>query len=154
MRHLLIAVLAAGIIAPQTSVAQGIGGSKAFAAEAAGGVLGSAAGVVLGLAVSKVDDCDVEDLECTIKGLGVAGVGSVIGSTAGVLLGGRSVKSRPSGIGALIGSLAGVAAGVALVHGMTEEVNLKLDKPTTIIVYSLAQGVLSAAGSRLGAALR
>lgn len=128
--------------------------SRAFVVEAGGGVLGSAAGAIAGLVVSKVDDCGVDDLACTIKGLGVAGVGSVIGATAGAVLAGRAIGSRPSLPGALAGSLLGAVAGVALVHGLTEEVNLHLDKPMTVAVYALSQGLVTAIGSRLVASLR
>ena len=129
-------------------------GSRAFTAEAAGGILGSAAGATLGLAVSGMDECNNEDLACMIQALGVAGIGSVIGATAGTVIAGKAVKSRPSVVGAFLGSLAGAAAGVGIVHALTEEVNLRLEKPGTIVVYTVTQGLVTALGSRLGAALR
>lgn len=129
-------------------------GSNAFAVETVGATAGSVAGVVLGLAVSRPDRCGVDDLACTIRGLGVAGVGSVIGSTAGAVIAGRSRDTRPSSVGAFVGAVAGAFAGVGLVHALTEEVNLKLEKPLTVAVYSLAQGVVTALGSRLGASIR
>ena len=151
-----VSAMLAGIYAPAVTLAQsnGVSGTRAFAAESAGGVLGSVAGAIAGLAISRPDRCGVDDLACTIKGLGVAGVGSVIGATAGTIIGGRSIGSRPSGLGAFAGSLAGAVAGVALVHAMTEEANLKLEKPATIAVYSLTQGMFAAIGSRIVASLR
>jgi len=131
-----------------------VSGGRAFGVEAGGGIVGSLAGVAVGLAISRPDLCGVDDLECTIKGLGAAGIGSVIGATAGTLIAGRSIGSRPSGIGAFVGSVAGAFAGVGLVHAMTEEANLKLEKPLTIAVYSLTQGIITALGSRFGASLR
>lgn len=128
--------------------------ARALGAEAAGGVAGSLAGVAVGLAISRPDRCGVDDLECTIKGLGAAGIGSVVGATLGSVLMGRSVRSQPSGIGAFVGSVAGAFAGVGLVHAMTEEANLKLEKPLTVAVYSITQGIITALGSRAGAALR
>ena len=110
--------------------------------------------MALGLAVARPDECDVEDLACSIRALGVAGVGGVIGSAAGVVLAGRSVNSRPSPIGAFIGSLGGLAGGLGLVHLLTEEVNVRLEKPGVLLVFTLTQGVTAALGSRLGAAIR
>jgi hypothetical protein len=130
------------------------GDTRAFAVEAAGGIVGSAAGAVAGLVISRVDDCDTDDLECTIKGLGVAGIGSAIGAAAGTYIVGRTAGSRPSLFGAVLGSAAGVVAGVAVVHGLTEEANLHLDKPMTIAAYSITHGIVTALGSRLFAALR
>ena len=129
-------------------------GGRAFTVEAAGGVIGSAAGAALGLAVSRVDDCGVDDLACTIQGLGAAGIGSVIGATAGTIIAGKAIRSRPSGVGSFVGSVAGAVAGVALIHGITEEANLKLEQPMTIVVYSVTQGIVTALGSRLVASLR
>ncbi|MGK2962546.1 MAG: hypothetical protein ACSLFK_10425 [Gemmatimonadaceae bacterium] len=128
--------------------------TRAFAVEAAGGIIGSAAGAVAGLVISEVDECSVEDLGCTIKGLGVAGIGSAIGATAGTYLAGRSAGSRPSLFGAVLGSAVGVVAGAAVVHGLTEEANLHLDKPMTIAAYSITHGIVAALGSRLFASLR
>jgi hypothetical protein len=128
--------------------------TRAFTAEAAGGILGSAAGAVVGLTISEVDECGVDDLGCTIKGLGVAGIGSVIGATAGTMLAGKWADSRPSLPGAIVGSLLGAVAGAAVIHGLTEEVNLHLDKPLTVAVYSITQGIVTALGSRAAASLR
>jgi hypothetical protein len=128
--------------------------TRAFAVEALGGAIGSAAGAVAGLIISDVDACSVEDLRCTLRGLGVAGIGSAVGATAGTFLAGRAAGSRPSLVGAVLGSAAGVVAGVAVVHGLTEEANLNLDKPMTIAAYTITHGIVTALGSRLFAALR
>jgi hypothetical protein len=130
------------------------GDGRAFAAEAAGGAIGSAAGAVVGLVISRQSSCGVEDLACTIKSLGVAGVGSFVGAAAGALLAGRAADSNPSLIGAVLGSAVGVVAGVAVVHGLTEEVNLRLEKPLTVAVYSITHGIVTAIGSRLVASIR
>ncbi len=152
--RILLTVVSLAVTPAVTGAQTSPASSRAFVVEAAGGILGSAAGAVAGLVISKVEDCGVDDLACTIKGLGVAGVGSVIGATAGTVIAGRSINSRPSVPGALIGSLLGAVAGVAVVHGLTEEVNLHLDKPMTIAVYAISQGLVSAIGSRVVASLR
>jgi hypothetical protein len=155
MRKFLAFSLIAVAALPESAAAQSSASfTRAFTAEAAGGILGSAAGAVLGLTISEVDECGVDDLECTIRGLGVAGIGSVIGATTGTMLAGKWADSRPSLPGAIVGSLLGAVAGVALVHGLTEEVNLHLDKPLTIAVYSITQGLVTALGSRAVASLR
>ena len=158
MRYSLLCLAAlllpAAAIATPSSAQSSASGSKALAAEAAGGIAGSVAGVAAGLAISRPDRCGVDDLECTIKGLGAAGIGSVIGATVGTVLAGRSVQSRPSAFGAFLGSLAGAAAGVGLVHAMTDEANLRLEKPLTVAVYSVTQGIITALCSRLAAQIR
>jgi hypothetical protein len=149
-------VVAVAAVSPSAALAQrsDVSGGRAYAVEAAGGTIGSVAGAVVGLAISRPDRCGVDDLACTIQGLGAAGIGSVIGATAGTVIAGRRIGSRPSGFGAFAGSVAGAVAGVALVHAMTEEANLKLEQPATVIVYSVTQGLLAAIGSRLVASLR
>ena len=154
--RVLSLVVAIAAISPSAGAAQRreVSGGRAFAVEAAGGTIGSVAGAVVGLAVSRPDRCGIDDLACTIQGLGVAGVGSVIGATAGTVIAGRSIGSRPSAFGAFAGSVTGAVAGVALVHAITEEANLKLEQPLTVIVYSVTQGLLAAIGSRVVASLR
>ena len=149
-----LVIVGASFPSASSSQARTTSGSSAFAVETLGATAGSVAGVVLGLAVSRPDRCGVDDLECTIRGLGVAGVGSVIGATAGAVVAGRSRDTRPSSIGAFVGAVAGAFAGVGLVHALTEEANLKLERPLTVGVYSLAQGIITAIGSRLGASIR
>src|SRR5215211_8087548 len=83
---------------------------SAFAIEAAGGTLGSLAGVALGLAVARIDSCDSEDLACILSGLSVGGLGGVVGATLGTVVAGRRFETRPSTAGAIVGSLVGVAA--------------------------------------------
>lgn len=129
-------------------------GVRAFAIEAGGGTIGSLGGVLAGLAIARPDRCNVDDLKCTLAGLGAAGVGGTIGATLGAVVAGRSSGTNPSTPGAFVGAVAGAFAGAGIVHLLTEEVNLHLGKPVTLVAFSLAQGVLTAAGSRLGASLR
>ena len=129
-------------------------GVSAFAIEAAGGTIGSLAGVALGLAVAKVDSCDSEDLSCILSGISVGGLGGVIGATLGTVVVGRSAGTRPSAVGAFVGSLIGVAAGVGVVHLITEEASTRLGRVGSVLVFSTSQGLVTALGSRIGASLR
>ena len=129
-------------------------GVSAFAIEAAGGTVGSLAGVALGLAVARVDSCDSEDLTCILSGLSVGGLGGVIGSTLGTVVVGRKFDTRPSTVGAILGSLVGVAAGIGVVHLITEEASTRLGRAGSVLVFSTTQGLVTALGSRIGASIR
>jgi hypothetical protein len=129
-------------------------GASAFAIEAAGATVGSLAGVTLGLAVSRIDRCDSEDLACILSGLSVGGVGGVVGATVGTLIVGRQFNTRPSTAGAIVGSIVGVAAGLGVVHLMTEEATIKLGRISGVLVFSATQGLVTAVGSRIGATIR
>lgn len=155
-RYVLISVLVlsgplAGTAGGQQVRQSGVG---AFTIEAGGGTIGSLAGVLAGLAIARPDRCNVDDLKCTLAGLGAGGIGGTIGATVGSVVAGRAAGTRPSTPGAFVGAVAGAFAGAGFVHLLTEEVNLHLGKPVTLVVFSLAQGVLTAAGSRIGASLR
>jgi hypothetical protein len=143
-------VVTPGVLAAQSTTT----GARAFAIEAAGGSIGSVAGAALGLAISRPDKCETEDLSCEIRALGVAGVTSAVGAAAGAVFAGRKSNTRPSTVGAIAGSIAGAVAGVAVIHGLTEEANLRLEKPAILLAYSVTQGIVTAIGSRLIASMR
>ena len=129
-------------------------GVSAFAIEAAGGTVGSLAGVALGLAVARIDSCDSEDLACILSGLSVGGRGGVGGATLGTVVVGRRFDTRPSTAGAIVGSVVGVAAGLGVVHLITEEASTRLGRVGGVLVFSTTQGLLTALGSRIGASIR
>ena len=129
-------------------------GVSAFVIEAAGGTLGSVAGVALGLAAARIDSCDSEDLACILSGLSVGGLGGVVGATLGTVVVGRSFDTRPSTAGAIVGSVVGVAAGLGVVHIITEEASTRLGRVGGVLVFSTTQGLLTALGSRIGASIR
>jgi len=128
-------------------------GARAFTIEAAGGTVGSLAGVVTGLAIARIDRCGDEELSCNLSALVVGAIAGTIGATAGSVIAGRMNDTRPSPIGAFAGAVAGAFAGVGAIHLLTEEANVRLNRPVVLVVFSVAQGVLTAAGSRLGAAI-
>jgi hypothetical protein len=128
-------------------------GVRAFSIEAAGGTIGSLAGVVTGLAIARIDRCGDEDLSCNLSALAVGAIAGTIGATAGTVIAGRMNETRPSPIGAFAGAVAGAFAGVGAIHLLTEEANVRLNRPVVLVVFSLAQGLLTAAGSRIGASI-
>jgi hypothetical protein len=128
-------------------------GGSAWAIEAAGGTLGSAAGFGLGLAIFDDDDCG-DDLACIFSD--VAGVlfSAFTGAALGTWLLGRTADTEPSLGGAVVGSLAGAVAGLGVVK-LLDEADPDLDEGAAAVIgLALSQGVLSALGSRIGAALR
>lgn len=130
-------------------------GARAFAAEALGGAIGSAIGLAVGLAVARPDDCPSDDdVVCPLRRLGVTGVIGVAGATVGTVVAGRLAGSEPSLLGAFIGAAAGAAASVGLEHLITEEMSRQIGNAGTVVLFSVTQGILAAAGSRLGAHLR
>ena len=70
----------------------------------------------------------------------------------------RAQRTEPSGVRAFsveaAGATVGSLAGVGVIHLLTEEANVRLNRPGVLVVFSLAQGMLTAAGSRFGASLR
>ena len=156
-RPLLFALLVGlTVVPPANAHAQRAtpSGATAFAIEAAGGTVGSIVGVTLGIAIARIDDCDNEDLACLLSGLSIGGVGGVVGATLGTVLVGRQFNTRPSTAGAIVGSLAGAAAGIGVVHLLTEEANMRLERVGSLLVFSVTQGVVTALGSRIGASIR
>lgn len=130
------------------------GFGAALGIEAAGGFLGSLAGLGLGVLVFDPDDCNNEDLECLLKdAAGVMLVGAA-GSAGGAYAVGRWQDTRPSLLGAVVGSLGGLAAGLGLDHLLAEDVDLIRDEGVRLVIYSATQGLVTALGSRIGDALR
>lgn len=157
-QHSILVALLVGlvVVAPTNAHAQRAtpSGVSAFAIEAAGGTVGSIVGVTLGIAIARIDDCDSDDLACLLSGLSVGGVGGVVGATLGTVLVGRRFNTRPSTAGAIVGSLVGAAAGIGVVHLLTEEANMRLERVGSLLVFSVTQGLVTALGSRIGASIR
>src|SRR6185369_15657287 len=123
-------------------------GLSAFALDALGASLGSAAGLGL-VSALRSDECDAEDLTCN---MGSAAAGVAVG-TAGAALGdyltGRLFDTRPSGLCATIGAIAGAAAGLGVWHLVTEDLDIMSKSGGAVLTYSVTQGVVTALGSRL-----
>ena len=150
----LLLALTATVAWAQQATPIAVGGTRAFAAEALGGVLGSAVGIGVGLAVAQPDDCPSDDdVVCTLRRLGVTGAIGVVGGTIGTVVAGRLAGTEPSIAGAFLGAAAGAAAGIGLEHLITEEMGQSLGNAGAVLLFSVTQGILAAAGSRIGARL-
>jgi hypothetical protein len=130
------------------------GGPSAFAIEAAGGALGSAAGFGLGVLVTNPENCPSEDLRCTLEKVGAALAISAGGSALGTMLVGNAANTRPSALGAFVGGALGIVAGVAAVHVISEEMDLSRENVVLWVGYTVTQGLVTALGSRVVRALR
>lgn len=129
-------------------------GVPAFLPEFAGAVVGSLAGLGLGLLIARPDECNNEDLACILRGIGVAGLTAFAGAPVGAVLLGNLADSSPSVWGALIGSAAGLAAGAGLVHLADEVDDDALPVLYNLVIFGGTHGLLTALGSRIGAAIR
>lgn len=151
----ILLVAAAASAAAQRASPAAVTGARAFTAEALGGTVGSALGIAIGLAVAKPNDCPSDDdVACTLQKLGITGIIGVAGATIGTAIAGRLAGTGPSIVGALLGAAAGAAVGIGLEHFITEEMDRTLGDAGTVVLFSMAQGILAAAGSRLVASLR
>ena len=120
----------------------------AFAIESLAGIAGSAAG--FGAVVHFAGDC-ADELSCA---LGTAAAAVLMGtavSAGGTYLVGRLAGTEPNGAGAIIGALAGAAAVVGVDHVLS---NVNTTDSRRRVAYALSQGLITAAGSRIGALLR
>jgi hypothetical protein len=126
----------------------------AFLIELAGGAVGSLGGFGLGVLITDPEDCSSDDLLCYLEDVGIAL--AISGGTAalGAVLAGRVADTHPSVPGAFVGSVVGIAAGLGVVHLISEEFDLSRDRAALWLGYTVTQGVVTALGSRLFAALR
>jgi hypothetical protein len=147
-------LLLALIVAPRVAHSQratpaAVTGGRAFAAEAVGGAVGAALGIAVGLAIAKPNECAADDdVVCTLQRLSITGVVGVAGATIGTAVAGRLAGTRPSLAGALLGAVTGLAVGIGLEHLITEELNQSLGDAGAVVLFSVTQGILAAAGSR------
>jgi hypothetical protein len=147
---LTLLVLVLVLAAPAS--AQRSGGS-AWAIEAAGGTLGSAAGFGLGLAIFDDDDCG-DDLGCIFSDVAGVLVSASTGATLGTWALGRAADTGPSLGGAVLGSLVGAVAGLGAIK-LLDEADPDLDEGAVAVIgFGVSQGAITALGSRIGAALR
>ena len=123
--------------------------AAALGIETVGGVLGSAIGFGTVALIRGRDPCG-EHLSCTLRSAAAALAAGTVGAAGGTYLAGRLAGTEPSGVGAAIGAVAGAGAIVGLDHVLSGDVS----QAGRYAAFALAQGVLSAAGSRIGALLR
>ena len=125
---------------------------RSFAVETTGGVLGSAAGIGIGLAVARPDECDSENIECILRGVGAVGLIAAVTAPVGTYALGNALDTGVSGWGAILGSVAGLAAGAGVIK-LFDEAGENIEGAGALVAVSLTHGVVTALGSRLVAAL-
>lgn len=125
----------------------------AFGIEAAGAVGGSLVGVGLGILIAQPDDCG-DDLSCTLNDAALVGLSSALGAAGGDFLVGRLAGTDPDLLGAALGAVVGAVAGAGLLKLLEEAGTGASEGATAVISFSVTQGVLTAAGSRMLAAIR
>lgn len=123
-----------------------------FITEWAGGTLGSLAGLGLGLAIFRPDNCG-DDLSCMFEGFGAMWLTSSLGAGAGVHIGGRLGNTSPSLTGAVIGGVVGAVAGAVISAVMDEFSTGAGEGVSGIATFTITQGLVSALGSRIGRAI-
>lgn len=128
-------------------------GFSALAIETLGGAVGSAAGFGLGVLAADTDACNNEDLQCILEDVAIALGASAVGAALGSWTAGKAGSTRPSLLGAALGSVAGAVAGLGTVHLLTEEFDLAVNDGIQLLSYVITQGVVTALGSRLIAAI-
>jgi hypothetical protein len=124
-------------------------GAAAFAIEAAGGTAGAALGYALTL--TGPGSC-ADDVSCALRNAGGALLLGTVGAAGGTYASGQLLGTRPSGWGALVGAVAGAAAVIGLDHIWTDV--FPDTSSARIVVFSVTQGLITAAGSRIAASLR
>ena len=145
---LLFAALHAGAASAQTR-----SGGSAWLTEAAGGALGSAAGFGLGLVVFDDENCG-DDLDCIFEDVAGVLVSASAGATLGTWIVGEMADTEPSLGGAALGSLVGAVAGLGVIK-LLDEADPDADEGVTAVIgFAVSQGMITALGSRIGAALR
>jgi hypothetical protein len=121
--------------------------------EAAGAVGGSLVGVGLGILIAQPDDCG-EDLSCTLNDVALVGLSSAVGAAGGDYLVGRLADTDPDLLGAALGAVLGAAAGAGLLKLLEEAGTGANEGAVAVISFSVTQGLLTAAGSRILTAIR
>lgn len=125
----------------------GVHGRRDFALEALGGSAGSLVGIGL---VALASECGVEDMGCIITTVGAGGVMGAAGATLGVTLAARATGSPRSFAGAAIGAVVGTGVGLGLHWLLNHNSDRNLGDRIVVPIFVLSQGVLAAAGSRIG----
>jgi hypothetical protein len=148
---LLVAALAGALQAQTTPIRTG---GKAFVIEAAGGTIGAAAGIGLGIGASLVNKCATDDdVVCPLEKVALVGAFGATGTVLGVWIGGKKANTRPSVYGAAVGALAGAAVGL-LIHKGLSDASGEPAAVATVALFSVSQGLLAAAASRIIASSR
>jgi hypothetical protein len=118
----------------------------AFVIEAAGGALGSLAGIGV---VAGVSDCDVEDLGCLLKTVGAGGLLGVVGATIGTTIAAKQTGAPRSVGGAALGAVVGTGAGLGVHWLLNRASDRNLGDWVVVPIFTITQGTFAGLGSRL-----
>jgi len=146
VKALVVIATAATLCFTDVALAQRANGVGSFVLEAAGGTAGSLVGMGV---VALASNCGVEDLACTILTVGTGGALGAIGATLGTTLVARQTGSRRSIPGALAGSVVGTGVGLGVHYLLNRGSDRNLGDRVVVPIFSLAQGIFAAWGSRL-----
>lgn len=150
----IVAAIGVLLAAPAPCSAQAPSTTAAFVTEAAGASVGSAIGFGTVLLLNRRGSGCGDDVSCAISNVAAAVALGTAGAASGAYIGGSLRDTRPSLTGALIGSVAGAAAAIGVNHLVTEEASTELSDASTIALFAITQGVVTALGSRIVAAIR
>jgi hypothetical protein len=128
--------------------------AAAFLTEAAGASVGSAIGFGTVLLLSTRGNGCGDDLSCTLGNVAAAVTLGTAGAAAGSYIAGSMRGTRPSLTGAVLGAVAGAAAAIGVNHLVTEEASKELSDAGTVALFAVTQGLVTALGSRIAAAVR
>lgn len=135
-----------------TAAMRGPSGSERFGMELLGGALGSALGLMGALTMQDPNDCG-DDIGCGLGAVSTAALATTVGATLGTMVIGGSANTDPEPVGAALGAVLGVAGGlVALVYVDAEGGSDR--RLRGAMAYVGGQALMTALGSRLGAAIR
>lgn len=146
---LLLGLIIPGAALAQDPVPEPRSSGESYLIEAAGGAVGSLAGLGLGIAIGGVGECGVENLECMLRGAAVMLVGSAAGAGIGAWGAGRWGETDPSGWGAAVGGVVGVAAALGVNKILEESRPRGGEGVGAIAAFVVTQGLVTALFTRI-----
>lgn len=126
--------------------------TEALGIEWSGGTIGSVVGLGVGLLLVHPGRCPGEDVGCVLERLGLIALTTAVTAPLGAWSAGEFAGTDPSATGAAIAGLVGAAAGVGALRALSE-LGMEPRGVAAVVVYTVTQGLVTGAGSRIGAAV-
>lgn len=140
-------VMAIPVAAQQPTQSPRYRDPAAFSIEAAAGSVGSLVGIAL---VGLSHECGIDDLGCLLMKVGASGATGAIGATFATYAAAGYTRSPRSIGGAALGAVVGTGVGLGLHWILNHASDRNFDDPYAVVpIFTLSQGILTAAGSRL-----
>jgi hypothetical protein len=140
-----------GILPPAILAEEAAGATSPVALAVAGGVLGSATGLIAGaVAGYRASDCSgaAPDDWCGVEGAALAAlVGATFGTAAGAYLGASIGRGQPSLARTTAGAVAGAGAGLLL--GIALDSGAGVTGARFLLAFTLAQGTVAGVAAAL-----